>query len=118
MANKVIPTPFFESKYKRFSKKFRNLKEELADLGKQLEKDHSIGISLGSGIYKIRLASKDKGSGKSGGFRVVTYAVTKEGNSYTVYLITIFDKSEESSISKRVILQIIKKIFGEKNALQ
>jgi hypothetical protein len=89
MTNKIIVTPFFESRFKRFSKKFHNLKNEIANLGKQLEEDHSIGVSLGGGLYKIRLASKDKASGKSGGFRIITYSVVKKGNSYTIYLIIL-----------------------------
>jgi hypothetical protein len=64
---------------------------------------------LGAGFYKIRLASKSKGGGKSGGFRIVTYYIEQKGDAETVYLITIYNKSEESSIDKKELLKILEK---------
>jgi hypothetical protein len=34
-----------------------------------------LGQSLGSNLYKIRLSASDKGKGKSGGFRLITYLI-------------------------------------------
>jgi hypothetical protein len=111
MANNVIPTPFFEGKYKRYAKKFASLGSEIEQLESVLIENPQLGISLGSNIYKVRLANKSKGKGKSGGFRVITYLIDKNDNSTDVYLITIFDKSEESSILKAELIKIVKKIF-------
>ncbi len=111
MANSVIPTPFFESKYKRLAKKFPSLGIELVNLEKDLINNPKLGESLGADLYKIRLPAKDKGKGKSGGFRVITYLVKEFQNSHEIYLITIFDKSEEVSISKSLLLKIVKSIF-------
>lgn len=111
MANKVIPTPYFETKYKRFSKKFPSLDNELQELENELINNPEVGESLGSNLYKIRLASKDKGRGKSGGFRVITYLVQELENSTEIFLITIYDKSEESSISTLILKKLIKSIF-------
>ncbi len=66
-----------------------------------------MGESYGANIYKIRVADQSKGKGKSGGFRVITYLVQENKTSTDVYLITIFDKSEESSISKDDVKKII-----------
>ena len=41
MGNQVIPTPLFESKYKRFKKKFPSLESELSDLMTNLEENRS-----------------------------------------------------------------------------
>ena len=111
MANFVIPTPFFESKYKRLARKFPSLGIELVNLEKDLINNPKLGESLGSNLYKIRLSAKDKGKGKSGGFRVITYLVQEFQNSFEIYLITIFDKSEEASISKSLLIKIVKSIF-------
>jgi len=54
---------------------------------------------------------KDKGKGKSGGFRIITYVVKVFQQSFEIYLITIFDKSEEESIPKPVLLKLVKSIF-------
>ncbi len=64
------------------------------------------GISLGHGIYKIRLAIASKGKGKSGEGRVITYLVTKE---YEVYLVYINDKDQLENITKEQILKLLKK---------
>jgi hypothetical protein len=47
MANQVIPTPLFESKYKRFKKKFPSLESEMSDLITDLEENPLQGKSLG-----------------------------------------------------------------------
>lgn len=47
-------------------------------------------------FYKIRVGIKSKGVGKRGGARVITCVkVVAE----TVYLVSIYDKSEQSDIS-------------------
>lgn len=113
MTNKVIPTPLFETKFKRLSRKFSSLASEIEYLENELIKNPEFGISLGANLYKIRLASKDKVKGKSGGFRVITYLIYETENSTDIYLITLFDKSEESSINKTDLLKLVRQIFPE-----
>jgi hypothetical protein len=57
MANFVIPTPFFENKYKRLAKKFPSLAIELVKMEKDLIKNPKLGESFGSNLYKIRLSA-------------------------------------------------------------
>ena len=64
-------------------------------------------------MYKIRLAVKSKGKGKSGGFRVITYLLTETEEGTETYLITIYDKSEESRIKKDILLKIVTAYLGE-----
>lgn len=85
----------------------------MRELTSILEENPTTGESLGSGLYKIRLASKGKGKGKSGGFRVITYLLTETEDGVDIYLITMYDKSEESSVKKEVLLKIVKALFGE-----
>ena len=70
-------------------------------------------MDIGSGIFKIRLANKSKGAGKSGGFRVITYLVKATSSGTDIYLITIYDKSEESTIDKSALKKLIASIFGK-----
>lgn len=97
----------FRRNFKRLSKKFRTLTAELKDLILELEDNPKLGKSLGAGLYKVRLASKSKGGGKSGGFRVITYYIEETDNVDIVYLVTIYDKSEEDSIQKTDIIKIV-----------
>jgi mRNA-degrading endonuclease RelE of RelBE toxin-antitoxin system len=108
MANKVILTVFFLKRAKRLLKKYHTLKISLIHLEQALLDNPKIGESYGAGIYKVRLADPSKGKGKSGGFRVITYLVEETPVNTDIYLITIFDKSEESSIDKDDIKSILK----------
>jgi hypothetical protein len=76
MKNRVIPTPNFESRLKKFLKKFPSIGSELIQLEETLLVHPDTGTDLGSGIFKIRLASKSKGTGKSGGFRIISSGET------------------------------------------
>lgn len=57
--------------------------------------------------YKIRFAIRSKNAGKSGGARVITHVkVIKQ----TVYLLSMYNKSEQASISDKEISERIKRI--------
>ena len=70
-----------------------------------------MGDPLGDGLYKIRLAVKSKGKGKSGGFRVITYLLSPDKSSFTVNLLMLYDKSELVDIQKDELLRIVKIVF-------
>jgi len=109
--NKVYRTSIFDADYKRFSKKFVSLPLEIQQLEEILVKQPDTGISLGGGIYKVRIACETKGKGKSGGFRIITYLVDERLDGTDIYLITMYDKAEESSIKTSQLKKIIRKIF-------
>jgi len=112
MKNKVYTTPFFESKYKRLVRKFPSLQGELETLEKELIANPKLGKPLGGKLYKLRLACKDKGKGKSSGFRVITYLIHEISSIFEIYLITIYDKSEDTAIPKSVLIKLVKDIFS------
>ena len=106
MKIKVLASDDFRKKAKPLIKKYVSLKNELADLRNQLEINPELGISLGNGLYKIKVGVKSKGKGKSGGVRVITYLVSKiqviENEEFKViHLATIYDKSEYDTITDR-----------------
>ena len=72
MNYKVETIPTFDKQVKKLSKKHKSLKSDLAKLFDSLETDPTQGINLFEDNYKIRLAIKSKGKGKSGGARVIT----------------------------------------------
>lgn len=111
MSFSVIPSEKFKKKAKRLIKKFPSLKQELAILGNELSQNPELGIALGNDTYKIRLAVKSKGKGKSGGVRVITYNVTE---NHEVYLLTIYDKSEFDNIDDKLIGNIIDSLMPNK----
>lgn len=108
MTNNVRLTSFFLKKAKRLLKKYHTLSVSLKQLETALINNPKLGDSYGANIYKVRLADESKGKGKSGGFRVITYVIEETAESTDVYLITIFDKSEEASIGKDEIRKILR----------
>ena len=78
-----------------------------------------MGTLIHEDTYKIRLAIKSKG--KSGGLRAITYVVELEtvvaeaadGAAITVFLVSIYDKSEQVNISEKDLRQFIDEINAE-----
>ena len=85
------------------------LSTSLVKLRETLTINPRSGDNYGNNIYKIRL--EGEGKGKSGGYRVITYLVEKDKTTTNIYLITIFTKAEENTITKAEAIKIIKKIF-------
>ncbi|MBN1184526.1 MAG: type II toxin-antitoxin system RelE/ParE family toxin [Bacteroidales bacterium] len=106
MSYNVYPTPDFKKFFKKLYKKYPSLKEDLKELIDTLKEKPDYGISLGYGIYKIRLAITSKRKGKSGGARVITYVVTDDNE---VYLVFIYNKSQLENITKEQILEMLKR---------
>jgi len=107
MSSEIIATPRFKKELKRLAKKFHSLKHEYESLIGLLEREPTTGVSLGRNCYKIRLSIASKGKGKSGSARVVTHCLV-DGN--VVYLLTIYDKSDQDSIDDAEITTILKGI--------
>ena len=109
----IKPFREFARRAKRLKKKFQLLDDDLREFALSLtEKPHQ-GDSLGGGLYKIRLGSASKGGGKRGGFRIITYYVEQTAAGEVVYLVTIYDKSEEANILKADLLNTIQTELGQ-----
>jgi hypothetical protein len=88
-------------------KKYPSLKNELGLLIENLENEPKIGNSLGNNCFKIRIAIASKGKGKSGGARIITHFKIQKN---TVFLLAIYDKSEQESFSDAELLELLKLI--------
>ncbi len=97
----------FDRQAKRLVKKYSSLKTELRELVAALASDPTQGSSLGRNCYKVRLRVASKGQGKSGGARVITcvFAVSTE-----VYLLAIYDKAEQNTITDAELLALVQEI--------
>jgi mRNA-degrading endonuclease RelE of RelBE toxin-antitoxin system len=107
MSCNIISTRKFEKELKRLIKKFPSLKAEFIQLVKNIELNPNLGIALGNNCYKIRLAITSKGKGKSGGARVITHLYV---SSETIYLLTVYDKSEKSNLTNTELNELIKSL--------
>lgn len=97
----------FKRELKRLLKKYPSLRKELEELGLSLADDPFQGAAMRDGFYKITLGIKSKGKGKRGGARVITCVkVIAE----TVFLVSIYDKSEQSDIADAELTRLLTEI--------
>ena len=103
----VVSIPSFDKQAKRLAKKHPSFTNDLVTLILSLETNPLQGTNLGNDCYKIRLAIKSKGKGKSAGARVITHIHISQNNAY---LISVYDKSEQISISDARINELLSEI--------
>ena len=101
MTNIVVVSPEFKRDIKPLAKKYHTLKHSIENLHNALVENPYLGVPYGNGIFKVRVADQSKGTGKSGGFRVLYYHLTKTNDGITILLTNIYDKSEIGTIKKQ-----------------
>lgn len=97
MNYKVDTLATFDRQAKRLAKKYASFKTDFQRLVNDTRQQPELGTAIGKNCYKIRLAIKSKGKGKSGGARVIIYVYV---NAETVYLLPIYDKSEKENLAE------------------
>lgn len=106
-AMNIVSSPLFDKQFKRLARKYPSLIDELERLEAELLENPFLGTPLGHGCHKIRIPIASKGVGKSGGARAITCVriVMDE-----VHLLTIYDKSEQQSISDKDLKTLLKSL--------
>ena len=110
MNYKISATPRFAKELKKLTKRYRSLKVDLTLLQESIRDNPIRGIALGNNCYKIRLAISDKRKGKRGGARVITHVKVIET---TVFLLSIYDKSEQNTVSESRLEELLGQIEEE-----
>jgi len=103
MNYEIVTTDTFYKKVKSLSKKYHSLIDDLETFKAELLKNPTIGDKLDNNTRKVRMSIASKGKGKSGGARVITYHLLIDVINTDIYLLTIYDKGEQESISKKEI---------------
>ena len=106
MNYEIIPTKTFKRDFKPLFKKYRSLLDDLERLKKELLENPEMGDDLGNNTRKIRMAVASKNKGKRGGARVITFDVVVDIDNTDIFLITIYDKGEQDSITRGEIEQL------------
>lgn len=104
MSYNILTIPPFDRQLKHLAKKYPSLKSEFKKLLESLQKDQKQGTPLSKNCFKIRIAIASKGKGKSGGARVITHVQVINN---TIYLLTIYDKSELENVSDKEINELL-----------
>lgn len=101
----------FNKELKKLMKKYKTITADIRRLGDELETNPYLGIDLGNGVRKVRMAITAKGKGKSHGARVITFtdAVFSIDNG-KLYLLYIYDKADRDNISDKEIEELLRYI--------
>ena len=99
-AEDISSTNDFEREFKKLSKKYPSLKNDLRVLFLTLLANPMQGTPLGKDSYKIRLKIGSKNAGKSGGARVLTCIKIIKSK---IFVFGIYDKSEVSTLTDKEI---------------
>lgn len=105
MSFNIYTTDFFDTELKKLSKKYPSVKTDFKAPVDSLKEDPKQGQPLGKDCYKIRMAIRSKGKGKSSGSRVISCVKIVAG---PVYLLSIYDKSDKESISDKELDSLLK----------
>ena len=106
MNYEIIPTKTFKRSFKVLSKKYQSLKDDLEIFEQELLENPEIGDCLGNNTRKVRMPIASKNKGKSGGARIITYTIVMDVVDAEIYLLTIYDKSRQDSITQKEIEQL------------
>ena len=109
MSCRITVTPDFLRELKHLAKKYKSIKQDVANLGADLRANPNLGTDLGQHLRKVRMSITSKGKGKSGGARVITYTVILAETDTEIKLLTIYDKSERENLTDKELLELMVK---------
>ena len=92
---KIDTTPDFARDLKQLAKRYPSMKDDYRDFLDALRKSPLMGEPLGKHLRKVRFPIASKAKGKSDGADIT--------------LVTIYDKSDQASISNRELRKLMKK---------
>ena len=104
MTYNIIAVPKFRKELKKLAKKYPSLKSDFSALLESLKAEPKQGTALGKNCFKIRIAIKSKGKGKSGGARVITNIVV---SADTVFLLSIYDKADKANLTDKELKELL-----------
>jgi mRNA-degrading endonuclease RelE of RelBE toxin-antitoxin system len=102
----LIFTSDFQTQIRRLTKRYRHLRADLQHLFDELESGNCPGDQISGTTYtvfKVRVKNRDIQKGKSGGYRVIY----QRRDNLCILLITLYSKSDESTLTAREIREII-----------
>ena len=94
MSYSIKTTQRFKKELKQLSKKYKKIKIDYQNLLDSLENNPTLGTPLGNDCYKIRIPNSSVPTGKSGGFRIITF----------------YSKSDKENITKEELNSILEEL--------
>ena len=105
---KIEVTSEFEKDFKRLSKKYPSIPDDIKKFKTKLLNNPCMGVALSGGFRKIRMSITSKGKGKSGGARIITFNYLVDTDNGKIVFVTMYDKNEQENITDTQIKQAFK----------
>lgn len=114
MCYTVIQTPNFKKDIKYYLKKhYMGILDVVKEIVDEVESGNLVGeviqdlkLPAGEDTYKVRAVNPDLNKGKSGGYRIIYYAIK---NDKEAYMLSIYSKKDSNRILEdRDIVELIK----------
>lgn len=100
----IIKTDTYNKAVKKLKKRFSHIEVDVDSFFERISTLDELGMHLGDNVYKVRIANSDKNSGKSGGYRLISYLKLVDNE---IYLLFIYDKSDFENIGENEIDSLI-----------
>ncbi len=101
---KVIEQKLYQKAFKKLSKRYKNIDNDVNNFLCSIERKNDLGIELKSNIFKVRIANSNKNRGKSASYRLISYISIVKNELHLLY---IYDKSTLVNLSEKEIDEII-----------
>jgi mRNA-degrading endonuclease RelE of RelBE toxin-antitoxin system len=89
---------------KKLKKRFPLIKNDVKSLIEELKLNPKLGTPLGNDLFKIRVPNSSIPTGKSGGFRVISYVLIAD----EVVLLRIYSKTDKENLSDNELKDSLK----------
>ena len=110
----IVLSPSFKRSVKKLHKRFPTVKQDVKTAIEVLREHPTLGVVIpgGAGVRKFRVKNSDIPRGKSEGYRLLYYVEEQEAG--TLYVLLLYAKSDQETISRQEIQQLLKDISIEK----
>lgn len=108
MPFEIIASESFKNEVLKLSKKYKSIADDIESFKLQLQEYFLTPKKkdmVYSNTYKLRMALTDNKKGKSGGVRILVYAIIIKNK---LYLLDLYTKSEMDNVSDEYIKSILK----------
>lgn len=104
MKFQVVEKLLYQKAYKKLSKQYRQIDDDIDNFLNSISSKEDLGIELKSNIFKKRIKNSDKNKGKSAGYRFISYLAIIDNELHLLY---IYDKSKLENLTEKEIDNLV-----------
>ncbi|MDD2906211.1 MAG: hypothetical protein PHW94_00260 [Sulfurimonas sp.] len=110
MKFQVVEKLLYQKAYKKLSKQYRQIDDDIDNFLNSISSKEDLGIELKSNIFKTRIKNSDKNKGKSAGYRLISYIALIDNELHLLY---IYDKSKLENLTEKEIDNLVLQQISE-----